>query len=78
MKCLIVSIPDLGPLSYFAEHFIDFPNEFNKFNKTGARMSDYVHHMTLKLHSNSSFGVKTFKFCQLVRNVIMDVTTLHY
>ena len=26
-----------------------FRNEFNKFNKTGARMLDYVYHMTFKL-----------------------------
>ena len=26
-----------------------FRNEFNKFNNTGARMSDYIYHMTLKL-----------------------------
>ena len=26
-----------------------FRNEFNKFNNTGARMLDSIHHMTLKL-----------------------------
>ena len=26
-----------------------FRNEFNKFNNTGARMSDSIYHMTLKL-----------------------------
>ena len=26
-----------------------FRNEFNKFNKTGARMLDSIYHMTLKL-----------------------------
>ena len=26
-----------------------FRNEFNKFNKTGARMLDFIYHMTLKL-----------------------------
>ena len=32
------------------EHFIPFfCNEFNKFNNTGARMLDSIHHMTLKL-----------------------------
>ena len=25
-------------------------NEFNKFNNTGARMQDYIYHMTLKSH----------------------------
>ena len=26
-----------------------FRNEFNKFNKTGPRMLDYIYHMTLEL-----------------------------
>ena len=26
-----------------------FYNEFSKFNNTGARMLDYIYHMTLKL-----------------------------
>ena len=26
-----------------------FCNKFNKFNKTGAQMLDYIYHMTLKL-----------------------------
>ena len=26
----------------------DFPNEFNKFSNTGARMQDPIYHMTLK------------------------------
>ena len=26
-----------------------FRNEFNKFNNTGARMLDYIYHLTLKL-----------------------------
>ena len=26
-----------------------FRNEFNKFNNTGARVLDYIYHMTLKL-----------------------------
>ena len=38
-----------------------FRNEFNKFNSTGDRMLDYmyIYHITLKLHKNHSFGVKT-------------------
>ena len=36
-----------------------FPNEFNKFNNTGARMLDFIYHMTLKLLKNHIFGVKT-------------------
>ena len=27
-----------------------FPNEFNKFNNTGARMQDSIYRMTLKWH----------------------------
>ena len=27
-----------------------FPNEFNKFSNTGARMQDSIYHMTLKSH----------------------------
>ena len=33
----------------FAEHFISFRNEFNKFNKTRALMLDSIYHMTLRL-----------------------------
>ena len=32
-----------------AEHLTLFRNEFNKFNKTGARMLDSIYHMTLIL-----------------------------
>ena len=32
--------------------FYLFRNEFNRFNNTGARMLDYIYHMTLKLHKN--------------------------
>ena len=32
-----------------------FPSEFNKFNKTGARMQDFIYHMTLKSHFISKF-----------------------
>ena len=49
-----------------------FRNEFNKFNNTGARMLDSIYHMT-KLIKNCFFGVKTSRFCHLLRNVIMDV-----
>ena len=38
------------------------PNEFNKFNNTGAQMQDSIYHMTLKLH----FRTKT---SQLRRNL---------
>ena len=52
-----------------------FPNEFNKFNNSGAQMLDSIYHMTLKLIKNRIFGVKTSRFCHLLRNVIMNVIT---
>ena len=54
-----------------------FCNEF-KFNNTGARMIYSINHMTLKLIKNLIFGVKTSRFCDLLGNVKMDVTTLRY
>ena len=39
-----------------------FPNEFNKFNNTGARMQDSIYHMTIKLHFISKFCIKTSRF----------------
>ena len=35
-----------------------FRNEFNKFINTGARLLDYIYHMTLKLFKKRIFGVK--------------------
>ena len=52
-----------------------FRNEFNKFNNTGARILDSFYHMTIKLIKKHIFGVKTSRFCHLLRNVIMDVIT---
>ena len=42
-----------------------FPKKFNEFNNTGARMSDSIYHVTLKLFSNNIFGVKTLWFCHM-------------
>ena len=39
-----------------------FPNEFNKFNNTGARMQDSVYRMSLKSHFISKFCTKTSRF----------------
>ena len=39
-----------------------FPNEFNKFNNTGARMQDSIYHITLKSHLISKFCTKTSLF----------------
>ena len=38
------------------------PNEFNKFNNTGARMQYSIYHMTLKSHFISKFCIKTSRF----------------
>ena len=46
----------------FAEHLIGFPNEFNKFYNTAARMQDSIYHMTLKSHFISKFCTKTTIF----------------
>ena len=52
-----------------------FLKEFNKFNKTGARMLDSIYHMTLKILKNCIFGLKTSRVSLILRNVIMDVIT---
>ena len=52
-----------------------FRSEFNKFNKTGARMLDSIYHMAVNILTNCIFGVKTSRFSFILRNVIMDVIT---
>ena len=39
-----------------------FPNEFKKFNDTGARIQDSIYHMTLKSHFISKFCTKKSRF----------------
>ena len=39
-----------------------FPNEFNKFSNTGARMQDSIYYMALKSHFISRFCTKTLRF----------------
>ena len=46
-----------------------FRTEFNKFNKTGARMLDSIHPLSLKSH----FCHKNVTICHHVRNAVMDV-----
>ena len=53
-----------------------FRNEFNKFNKTRARMLDSIYHMALRLLRNPISGVKTLEFSHYVSNIIMDVITV--
>ena len=38
-----------------------FPNKFNKFNNTGARMKDSIYHMTLKSHFIKSHFISEFR-----------------
>ena len=42
----------------FSSILSPFRNEFNKNNDTGARMLDYIYHMTLKIIKNPKIGVK--------------------
>ena len=50
-----------------------FPNEFNKFNNTGARMQDSIYHMTLNSHFISKFALKCHDFTMKQRDAFMDV-----
>ena len=54
-----------------------FATNFNKFNKTGARMLDSVYHITLKL-LKMNFWRENIKILPFLRNVIMNVITLRY
>ena len=58
--------------------FFFFRNEFDNFNNAGARMLDSFFHRTLKLLRNHIFVAKTRIFCNLLRNVIMDVIMQRY
>ena len=55
-----------------------FRNKFDKFKNTGARMLDSIDHVTLRLLKNCIFGIKTSKFCHLLRNVIIDFIASTY
>ena len=55
-----------------------FRNKFNIFNNTGTGMLDSIYHMTLKLLKNLVFGVKTLRFCHLLRNAILNIISLNY
>ena len=50
-----------------------FPNEFNKFNNTGARMQDSIYHMTLKLHFISKFCTEMSQFHYYETQYFMDI-----
>ena len=49
-----------------------FRNSFNKFNNMGTRMLDSIDHMPIKLLQNHILGMKTARFCHLLRNVIIE------
>ena len=51
-----------------------FPNEFNKFNNTAARMQDSIYHTTLKSHFISKFALKAHNFAIRKSNVFMDIS----
>ena len=53
-----------------------FPNSFHKFNKTRARMLDFIYHVIIKITLKSHSVEKTVKFCHYVRNVVINVTTM--
>ena len=50
-----------------------FPNAFKKFSNTGARMQDFIYHVTLKSHFISKVCTKTCDFAIRKRDVFMDV-----
>ena len=75
---LLISLNDLGKrdkMQGLSRILSLFNNNFNRFNNTGARMLDSIHHMTLKILKNCIFGVKTSRFCLILRNLIMDAVT---
>ena len=76
VHALLISLSEkrdkMGGLQSILYHFC---NKLNKFNYTRARMLDFIYHMTLKIHKNCIFGVKTSRFSLILRNVIMEVIT---
>ena len=53
LQCVIVVFHDhthllFGMLNIFIYIFISFLHEFNEFRYTGARMLDYIYHISLK------------------------------
>ena len=57
--------------------FCSFRNKFNKYNNTGAGISDFIYHMTPnKMTLKSCFGMKSLRICHYYKNkVVMDVIT---
>ena len=46
----VKQVGEKNKMQGFAEHLIGFPNEFNTFNNTGARMQDSIYHKAEDLH----------------------------
>ena len=59
---LLILINELGKKIRCEAFLLVFPNEFNKFSNTGARMQDFIYHMTLKLHFISKHRTKRSRF----------------
>ena len=52
-----------------------FRNEFEKFNKTGARVLYSILSHEIEILKNRIFGVKKSRFSPILNNVIMNVIT---
>ena len=50
-----------------------FCNKFNKSNNIGARILDYIYHMTLQLLKKCIFCMKKQDLFHLLRNIKMDI-----
>ena len=59
---LLNSLGEKYKMRGFVEHLIGFPNEFNKFNDTEARMQNSIYHMILKSPFISKVCTKTSRF----------------
>ena len=61
---LLNLLNQLGKMIRCEAFLLSFPDEFNKFHiNIGARMQDFIYHMTLKLHFISKFCTKKSRFC---------------
>ena len=47
-----------------------FPNSFNKSYNKGARLLDYIYHMTLKLFCNHIFCMKMSRLCHIYATLL--------
>ena len=54
-----------------------FLNVFYRFNNTGARMLDFIYHMTLKLLKTRIFVMKPSRFCNLYAKFVQRYIGCH-